>query len=54
MYSHSITKDTYSFVPLLDMSSKWSDEILYKRYGLTKAEIAFIDSKIKPMDNTNE
>jgi site-specific DNA-methyltransferase (adenine-specific) len=49
MYSHSITKDTYAFVPQLSMKRKWSDEKLFNRYGLTKDEVAFIDLKIRPM-----
>jgi len=49
MYSHHITKDAYAFVPILDMNTEWTDEKLYKRYGLTKEEIAFIESKIRPM-----
>jgi site-specific DNA-methyltransferase (adenine-specific) len=54
MYSHSITKDTYAFVPILDMTKRWSDEQLYKRYDLTKDEIAFIEAKIRPMESTGE
>lgn len=54
MYSHSITKDTYAFVPILDMSIKWTDEMLYKRYNLTEEEIAFIESKIRPMGDNGE
>lgn len=50
MYSHHITKDSYFFVPILDMTKQWTDEKLYKRYGLTAEEIAFITSKIRPMD----
>ncbi|MFC1739312.1 Eco57I restriction-modification methylase domain-containing protein [Planctomycetota bacterium] len=50
MCSHHITKDSYLFVPLLDMSKKWTDKKLYERYKITKDEIAFIESKIKPMD----
>lgn len=50
MYSHSITKDTYAFIPILNMDKKWKDETLYKRYGLTKEDIAFIESKIRPME----
>ncbi len=49
MYSHHITKDSYSFVPILDMSVKWTDGTLCKRYGITKAEFEFIESKIRPM-----
>jgi site-specific DNA-methyltransferase (adenine-specific) len=54
MYSHSITKDTYAFVPILDMGIRWTDVMLYKRYGLTSEEIAFIESKIRPMEADNE
>jgi site-specific DNA-methyltransferase (adenine-specific) len=54
MYSHSITKDTYAFVPILDMDKCWTDEQLYKRYGLTKDEITFIESKIRPMEVESE
>ncbi|MFN4279708.1 Eco57I restriction-modification methylase domain-containing protein [Thermosynechococcus sp.] len=51
MYSHHITKDSYAFVPILDMNTRWTDEKLYKRYGLTADEIAFIESKIRQMNN---
>ncbi|MHB1295261.1 MAG: Eco57I restriction-modification methylase domain-containing protein [Anaerolineae bacterium] len=54
MYSHHITKDSYAFVPILDMNSEWTDEKLYERYGLTKDEIAFIESKIRPMEANDE
>lgn len=54
MYSHHITKDSYLFVPILDMDFEWTDEKLYKRYGLTKDEIAFIESKIRPMEARDE
>jgi len=50
MYSHHITKDSYAFVPILDMSTAWTSEMLYKRYALTKTEIEFIESKIRPME----
>ena len=36
MYSHGITKDTFGFVPFLDMKTAWTDEKLYKKYSLTK------------------
>ena len=54
MYSHHITKDSYSFAPILDMDFEWTDERLYKRYGLAKDEIAFIESKIRPMERSDE
>ena len=35
-----------------DFNEVWTDEKLYKKYGLTKVEIAFIESMIRPMDAT--
>ena len=40
----------YEFVPLQDFSHPWTDEMLYKKYGLTDEEIAFIESMIRPME----
>lgn len=44
------TKSVYQFVPLQDFSKPWTDEELYKKYNLSKDEIAFIESMIKPME----
>ena len=51
--------ETWSKVPLQDFTSAsdidWSqsiaeiDQQLYKKYGLSEEEIAFIEEKIKPM-----
>lgn len=54
MYSHHITRESYSFVPILDMDTEWTDELLRKRYGLTRDDAAFIESKIKPMEAKDE
>ena len=43
-------QSVYQFVPLQDFSHPWTDEMLYKKYGLTQEEIAFIESMIRPMD----
>lgn len=43
-------KGVYQFVPLQDFSKPWTDEKLYKKYCLTKEEIAFIESMIRPME----
>jgi len=40
----------YSFVPLQDFTEEWTDPKLYAKYGLTKEEIAFIESMIRPME----
>jgi site-specific DNA-methyltransferase (adenine-specific) len=47
MFSHHITKEAYSLVPILDMTQHWTGTELNKRYGLTPAELAFIESKIR-------
>ena len=54
MYSHHITKDAYSFVPVLNMKHKWTDAKLYKRYALTREEIEFICSKVRSMEQSDE
>ena len=47
-------KDVYAFVPDISLSRVWTDENLFERYGLTKDEIAFIESMVRPMDVENE
>lgn len=44
------TSKVYSFVPLQDFSHPWTDAMLYKKYGLSDEEIAFIESMIRPME----
>ncbi|MBP5687314.1 MAG: Eco57I restriction-modification methylase domain-containing protein [Muribaculaceae bacterium] len=46
----NMTQDTYKFVPLQDFNEEWTDEKLYKKYGLSEDEIAYIESVIKPME----
>lgn len=48
--SINISKEKFQFVPLQDFSHPWTDEMLYKKYGLTDEEIAFIESMIRPME----
>lgn len=53
-------QDVFTFVPLQDFTSSsdidWSkpvadvDQQLYKKYGLSAEEIAFIEEKVKPME----
>ena len=44
------TNKVYSLIPLQDFSESWTDEKLYKKYGLTEEEINFIESMIRPME----
>lgn len=44
-------KHVYAFIPDLPLVQEWTDTELYKRYGLTKDEIAFIESQVAEHDN---
>lgn len=45
------TRDVYAFVPDLPLNQEWTDSKLYKRYGLTKGEIAFVESVVAEHDS---
>jgi site-specific DNA-methyltransferase (adenine-specific) len=45
------TRDVYSFAPDLPLNQEWTDAKLYKRYGLVKDEIAFIESQVAEHDS---
>lgn len=47
-------RKVYSLVPIQDFNKPWSDKKLYKKYGLTKDEIAFVESMVRPMEPNNE
>ncbi|WP_431792088.1 Eco57I restriction-modification methylase domain-containing protein [Microbacterium paraoxydans] len=44
-------RDVYAFVPDLPLTEEWTDAKLYKRYGLTIDEIAFIESQVAEHDD---
>ena len=48
--TQDLKDQTFALVPLQDFTKSWTDEELYKKYNLTKEEIAFIESMIKPME----
>ena len=45
--SQHITRDCYSWVPDLDCSKPWTDKELFKQFGLSRQEQAYIERKIK-------
>lgn len=45
-------KPVYAFVPNLPLDQEWTDAKLYKRYGLTEDEIAFIESQVAEHDDS--
>ena len=46
--------DTYLWVPQQTWDRTWTDEELYMKYDITKDEIAFIESMIRPMGEGDE
>ncbi len=48
------TRSTYTWVPQQAWDRTWTDEVLYKKYGLAKDDIAFIESRIRPMEASDE
>jgi Eco57I restriction-modification methylase len=53
-YTQHLYSERFSFVPDLPMNQTWTDENLYKKYGLTKDEVAFVESMVRPMDASDE
>jgi site-specific DNA-methyltransferase (adenine-specific) len=45
-------RHVYAFIPDLPLDQEWTDAKLYKRYGLTEEEIAFIESQVAEHDDT--
>ena len=52
--AQDLARSTYSFVPLQDFSKAWTDKMLYKKYGLTNDEVAYIERLIRPMEIDDE
>jgi site-specific DNA-methyltransferase (adenine-specific) len=48
--SQHTTRKVYSFVPTQEWTKRWTDEILYAKYGLSDSEIAFIEKMVRPME----
>ena len=53
-HTQHASRGVYQFVPIQDFSEMWTDEKLYKKYGLDAEEIAFIESKIRTMDLSDD
>jgi site-specific DNA-methyltransferase (adenine-specific) len=52
--TQDIYNERFQFVPDLPMDQEWTDDMLYRKYGFTKAEVAFIESMIRPMEDADE
>lgn len=52
--TQDIYNERFQFVPALPMDRDWDDDALYKKYGITKEEVGFIESMIRPMGDDDE
>jgi site-specific DNA-methyltransferase (adenine-specific) len=48
------TRATYTWIPQQTWNRVWTDEALYKKYGLSKADIAHIEACIRPRTDDDE
>ncbi|MGH9493764.1 MAG: Eco57I restriction-modification methylase domain-containing protein [Candidatus Sulfotelmatobacter sp.] len=53
-YTQHLYSDRFSFVPDLPANQSWTDNKLYKKFGITKDEIEFIHNMIRPMGEGDE
>jgi site-specific DNA-methyltransferase (adenine-specific) len=48
--SQHTNRKVYTFVPIQEWNRIWTDEALYRKYGITDDEIAFIETLVRPME----
>lgn len=46
--TQDMTADRFLFVPMLDMTRRWTDADLYQHFGLTEEEAQYIETTIHP------
>lgn len=51
--TQDVPQKVYSFVPAQNFDEFWTDDKLYKKYGITSEEIEFIESMVRPMELNN-
>lgn len=52
--THHLYSERFAFVPDIAMKRMWTDRELYRKYGLSSEEIAFIESMMRPMTDDDE
>jgi site-specific DNA-methyltransferase (adenine-specific) len=52
--AQDLARSAYQFIPIQDFSQPWTDQKLYKKYGLTADEITYIEKLIRPMEVDDE
>jgi len=48
--SQHTNRKVYTFVPTQEWTREWTDADLYKKYGLSESEIAFVEKLVRPME----
>ncbi|MGN6204573.1 Eco57I restriction-modification methylase domain-containing protein [Humibacter sp.] len=51
--TQNISKGSFAFVPVQDLSRHWDDAALYSKYGITADEVSFIESMVRPTEPTD-
>lgn len=51
--SQDTTKKVYGFVPTQSWDRTWTDAELYAKYGISEADVEFIEKVVRPMDLGN-
>lgn len=54
LLTQNITRSAFQFVPKIDFTEEWTDEALYKSYGITQDEVSYIESMIRGMETDDE
>jgi len=52
--TQNISRGSFAFVPVQDLSEPWTDERLYKKYNISRDQVQFIESMIRPMSNVTD
>lgn len=52
--TQNISKGSFAFVPVQDWVEQWTDERLYRKYGVTAEEIEFIESVVRPLGTLDD
>lgn len=52
--TQNISKSSFAFVPVQDLSRSWTDKDLYAKYGITAEEVEFIESMVRPSGESED
>ena len=49
--TQNISKGSFAYVPVQNLSKPWTDEELYDKYGINSEEQKFISTMVRPLEN---